>query len=47
MQYEKVKDYLEDARLNGSIVAGGDIEDRRLLRSPHDCPRHFRWRAHC
>ena len=28
MQYEKVKDYLEDARLNGSIVAGGDIEDR-------------------
>ena len=28
MQYEKVKGYLEDARANGKIVAGGDAPDR-------------------
>jgi acyl-CoA reductase-like NAD-dependent aldehyde dehydrogenase len=28
MQYEKVKGYLEDARANGTIVAGGDAPDR-------------------
>jgi acyl-CoA reductase-like NAD-dependent aldehyde dehydrogenase len=27
-QYEKVKGYLEDARANGKIVAGGDAPDR-------------------
>ena len=28
MQYEKVKGYLDDARANGTIVAGGDAPDR-------------------
>lgn len=28
MQYEKVKGFLEDARKNGKIVAGGDVVDR-------------------
>ncbi len=28
MQYEKVKGFLEDARANGNIIAGGQIEDR-------------------
>jgi Aldehyde dehydrogenase family len=28
MQYEKVKGYLDDARANGKIVAGGDAPDR-------------------
>ncbi len=28
MQYEKVKDYLEVARKDGRIVAGGEVEDR-------------------
>lgn len=28
MQYEKVKGYLEDARANGAIVAGGEVPDR-------------------
>ena len=28
MQYEKVKGYLEDARANGQIVAGGEVPDR-------------------
>ncbi len=29
MQYEKVKGFIEDARLTGKIVAGGDIPDRK------------------
>ena len=28
MQYEKVKGFLEDARANGNIIAGGQVEDR-------------------
>ena len=28
MQYEKVKEYLEDARQNGKIIAGGELPDR-------------------
>jgi len=28
MQYEKVKEYLEDARKNGKIIAGGELPDR-------------------
>lgn len=28
MQYEKVKGFLEDARANGNIIAGGVVEDR-------------------
>lgn len=28
MQYEKVKDFLADARANGTIIAGGQVEDR-------------------
>ncbi|WP_298213555.1 aldehyde dehydrogenase family protein [Acidocella sp.] len=28
MQYEKIKDYLEVARKDGRIVAGGEVEDR-------------------
>jgi acyl-CoA reductase-like NAD-dependent aldehyde dehydrogenase len=28
MQYEKVKAFLEDARKNGTVVAGGDVMDR-------------------
>ncbi len=28
MQYEKVKGFLEDARANGNIIAGGTVEDR-------------------
>lgn len=28
MQYEKVKGFLEDARANGTIIAGGVVEDR-------------------
>lgn len=28
-QYEKVKEYLDDARANGTIIAGGTVEDRR------------------
>lgn len=28
MQYEKVKGFLADARANGTIIAGGEIEDR-------------------
>lgn len=28
MQYEKVKGFLEDARANGTIIAGGAVEDR-------------------
>lgn len=28
MQYEKVKDFLEDARANGRIIAGGTVPDR-------------------
>ncbi|MDE2562122.1 MAG: aldehyde dehydrogenase family protein [Sphingomonadales bacterium] len=28
MQYEKVKGFLEDARANGTIIAGGTVEDR-------------------
>nr|WP_294520975.1 aldehyde dehydrogenase family protein [uncultured Rhodopila sp.] len=28
MQYEKVKGFLEDARKNGNIIAGGDVIDR-------------------
>ncbi|MCB2058524.1 MAG: aldehyde dehydrogenase family protein [Novosphingobium sp.] len=28
MQYEKVKGFLEDARVNGTIIAGGVVEDR-------------------
>ena len=28
-QYEKVKAFLEDARVNGTIIAGGEVENRR------------------
>jgi acyl-CoA reductase-like NAD-dependent aldehyde dehydrogenase len=28
MQYEKVKGFLADARANGNIIAGGEVEDR-------------------
>jgi acyl-CoA reductase-like NAD-dependent aldehyde dehydrogenase len=28
MQYEKVKEYLDDARKNGKIIAGGELPDR-------------------
>jgi acyl-CoA reductase-like NAD-dependent aldehyde dehydrogenase len=28
MKYEKVKGFLEDARKNGTIVAGGEVMDR-------------------
>ena len=28
MQYEKVKGFLDDARANGTIVAGGEVTDR-------------------
>jgi acyl-CoA reductase-like NAD-dependent aldehyde dehydrogenase len=28
MQYEKVKEYLEDARKNGKVIAGGELPDR-------------------
>ena len=49
MQYEKVKGYLEDARRNGKIVAGGEVSKGRAIscarRSCATFPTMRRWCA--